>query len=376
MSRLVSMLAGQKNLVQLRRFAETFAMEHLLQRSGEKRRCVVVFDVDSLPVEAHGRQQGSKWNGYYKRTIFLPLVALCGKTSDMLVAELREGTRSVVDGCYTSIRRIAQGLRRHVTHKVIVRLDTGFNSGELCDKLESDGIGYIMRLKENAVLGRLAEPHLACRQYHELRYRAGSWSADRRVVLVMDPVPGELFARHYFLLTDQDEAACSAAQLVKLYQKKRKGAEALGRAQCGMLHGAVFGSASEEALPGPACGAAACRTGAGRRDASRERGHAAGLPPGVSAHARGTLPHARARRIPHKSDYLPGTPTQGPLRTPCTQHSHPYCRQCTCCVGALLATLLPTPLDHDSLAMLIRPSPACCPSQQAQDWANGCRMAG
>ncbi len=86
MSRLVSMLAGQKNFVQLRRFAETFAMEHLLQRSGGKRRRVVVFDVDGLPVEAHGRQQGSKWNGYYKRTIFLPLVALCGKTGDMLGA--------------------------------------------------------------------------------------------------------------------------------------------------------------------------------------------------------------------------------------------------------------------------------------------------
>ena len=80
------MLAEQKNFVQLRRFAETFAMEHLLQRSGGKRRRVVVFDVDGLPVEAHGRQQGSKWNGYYKRTIFLPLVALCGKTGDMLGA--------------------------------------------------------------------------------------------------------------------------------------------------------------------------------------------------------------------------------------------------------------------------------------------------
>ncbi len=41
-----------------------------------------------------------------------------------------------------------------MAHKVIVRLDAGFNSGELCDKLESDGIGYVMRLKENAFLGR------------------------------------------------------------------------------------------------------------------------------------------------------------------------------------------------------------------------------
>ena len=138
MSRLVSMLAGKKNFAQLRRFAETFALEHLLQRSGGKRSSVIVFDVGGLPVDAHGKQQGSKWNGYYKRTIFLPLIALCGKTADMLGAELRAGARSVVDGCHAFIRRIALGLRRHVADKVIVRLDAGTGSGELCGKLESD----------------------------------------------------------------------------------------------------------------------------------------------------------------------------------------------------------------------------------------------
>ena len=241
MSRLVSMLARKKNFERLRRFVETYGMEHLLQRTGGRRRSVIVFDVDALPVDAHGKQLGSKWNGYYKRTIFLPLIAMCGKTGGMLGAELREGTRSVVNGCHDFIRRIAQGLRRHMADKVIVRLDAGFNSGKLCAELESDGIGYVMRLKENAALGRLAEPHLAggqppCRQYHELRYGAGSWSAERRVVLVQDPVPGELFARHYFLLTDQDEEAFSAAQLVKLYQQRGKAEKHFGElnAACSM----------------------------------------------------------------------------------------------------------------------------------------------
>ncbi len=139
-------------------FEETFAMEHLLQRGGGKRRPEVVFDVDGVPVDTHGKQQGSKWNGYYKRTIFLPLFAICGESGDMLGVELRGGTQNVVKDCYGFIRRIGLALREHVADKVIVRLDAGFNSGELCDKLENDRIGYVMRLKGNDVINGLALP--------------------------------------------------------------------------------------------------------------------------------------------------------------------------------------------------------------------------
>ena len=246
MSRLVSMLALKKNFKRLRRFVETYGMEHVLLRSGGKRRSVIVFDVDALPVDAHGDQLGSEWNGYYGRKIFLPLIAVCGKTGDMLGAELRAGARSVVGGCHGFIRRIALGLRRHVADKVIVRLDAGFNSGKLCDKLERDGIGYVMRLKHNAVIERLAEPHLAggqppSRQCHELRYRARSWSAERRLVLVLDPVPGQLFPRHYFLLTDQDKETFSAEQLVKLYRQRGKAEKHFGElnAACSMALSSV-----------------------------------------------------------------------------------------------------------------------------------------
>ncbi len=123
MSRFVRMLAGKKNFKKLRRFAETFSMEHLLQRGGGKRRPEVVFDVDGVPVDTHGKQQGSKWNGFYKRTIFLPLIAICGESGDMLGAELRGGTQNVVKDCYGFIRLIGLALREHVADKVIVRLD-------------------------------------------------------------------------------------------------------------------------------------------------------------------------------------------------------------------------------------------------------------
>ncbi len=81
-----------------------------------------------------------------------------------------------------------------------------------------------MRLKANEALDRLAEPQLCDnhpphRCYHALRYRAKSWSAVHRVVPVIDPVPGQLFPRHYYLITNLNAEAYPAAQLVKLYRK-------------------------------------------------------------------------------------------------------------------------------------------------------------
>ncbi len=251
MSRFVHMLAGKKNFKKLRLFAETFAMEHLLQRGGGKRRPEVVFDVDGVPVDTHGKQQGSKWNEYYKRTIFLPLIAICGESGDMLGAELRGGTQNVVKDCYGFIRHIGLALREHVADKVIVRLDAGFNSGELCDKLENDRIGYVMRLKGNDVIDGLAAPHLEGDQpsdecyhelrYHELRYRAKCWSVERRVVLVVVPVPGELFPRHFYLITDLDVEAYPAEQLVNLYRKRGKAEKHFGElnAACSMALSSV-----------------------------------------------------------------------------------------------------------------------------------------
>ena len=71
-------------------------MEHLLQTGGGKRREVVVIDIDGLPIDAHGRQQGSAFHGHYKRSIFQLLIASRAKGGGMLGAELRSGTHNVV----------------------------------------------------------------------------------------------------------------------------------------------------------------------------------------------------------------------------------------------------------------------------------------
>ena len=160
-SRLLRRLGTKKNLARLSDFVTTFAMERLLHARGGKRYDTLVMDIDGLPVDAHGRQQGSAYNGHYKRNIFLPLIASCAETGDMLGATLRRGNAHVLNDCYNFIKKIALRLRTDVARKVIVRLDAAFNSGALCSKLERIWIGYIMRLKENDVLAAVAEPYLS-----------------------------------------------------------------------------------------------------------------------------------------------------------------------------------------------------------------------
>ncbi len=105
---------------------------------------------------------------------------------------------------------------------------------------------YVMRLKGNDVIDGLAAPHLERDQpsdecYHELRYRAKCWSVERRVVLVVVPVPGELFPRHFYLITDLDVEAYPAEQLVNLYRKRGKAEKHFGElnAACSMALSSV-----------------------------------------------------------------------------------------------------------------------------------------
>jgi hypothetical protein len=83
---------------------------------------------------------------------------------------------------------------------VRVRLDGGFADPQVLDFLEAMGVEYVVAMAKNAVLNRLAEPQMEpARQwseqsgqtehvYGECRYRAGSWSSERRVIFKAEVV--------------------------------------------------------------------------------------------------------------------------------------------------------------------------------------------
>lgn len=101
-----------------------------------------------------------------------------------------------------------------------VRIDAGFPEDELLSALEARGVGYVARIKNNAVLDKMADPFLVRPPgrppeeprtwFHEMSYRAEGWSRERRVVLVVLERPDELFLDYFWLLTNWPEAQMDA----------------------------------------------------------------------------------------------------------------------------------------------------------------------
>jgi hypothetical protein len=117
--------------------------------------------------------------------------------------------------------------------RVWLRVDAGFPEPTLLGALEEEEIQYVARLRGNAVLNRMAEPHLTRPPgrppregrtwLHELSYGARSWDRERRVVLVVIERPDEqqhLFLDHFFLLTSATAEEMDAATLLEHYRQR------------------------------------------------------------------------------------------------------------------------------------------------------------
>ena len=90
---------------------------------GWRRPKTLVIDIDSLPVEVHGEQPGSAWNGYYHRRVYHPIVAAAGETGDILDLRLREGQVHTADGGLEFVLEVLERAERHLCGKAAVRFD-------------------------------------------------------------------------------------------------------------------------------------------------------------------------------------------------------------------------------------------------------------
>ena len=168
-------------------------------------------DVDSMPVMSHGQQPGSVWNGYYRGRCFHPLMALHGETGTLLAARLRPGNVQSSQDARDFVLDVVGRLERKLGRPVTVRGDSGFANGALLDALEKRGTKYMFRLASNPLLKRLAKRYLTLprqrasqpREWvYSLSYVGRRWSNERRVVLVVQETPGELYPHCFFLVTN------------------------------------------------------------------------------------------------------------------------------------------------------------------------------
>jgi hypothetical protein len=229
-SRLVEMLTIGENRAVLEDALFIEAAEDYRRLRGGRRSRYGVLDVDSTAAEVHGNQPGSAYNGHYRVTCYHPLVVILPDTGAWLAVRLREGQVHTSVGLEEFLFPLVERCEREIYQVASVRGDAGMPSPELLDGLEQRRIGYCLRLGSNDVLERLAAPYLHrpvgrppneprtwC---HELVYAAESWSHPRRVVLVVLEEPGELFLRHFFLVTNWTEEQIPGEGLLEFYRQR------------------------------------------------------------------------------------------------------------------------------------------------------------
>lgn len=229
LSRTLDMLATTENLEGLDEVL--YRSAHRLWPSRRERVQERTLDLDSLPIEVHGHQPGSAYNGHFRCRCYHPIV-LRSEEGFYLAAWLREGNAHTADGALEFALPVL-GEERQRAERLWLRIDAGFPEDDFLSGLERQDISYVARLRSNPVLGRLAEPYLhrppgrppaqGRLWLYELRYRAKRWRRARRVVLVVLERPGEqgeLFLEHFFLLTNAKRKQARAEDLLERYRQR------------------------------------------------------------------------------------------------------------------------------------------------------------
>ena len=218
LARLQRILGLSPNLSALKE--SVFALGLQVIRAAGAAKGAHTLDVDSMPVMSHGQQPGSVWNGYYRGRCFHPLLALHGETRTMLSAELRPGNVPSAQGARRFLLEQLEAFERELGPVGCVRGDSSFASGALLNALEKRGTTYVFRLASNAKLNALAEPYLVRPEgkhpveprewLHSLEHYGKRWKKKRRVILVVQETPGELYLHHFFLVTSDRKASPEA----------------------------------------------------------------------------------------------------------------------------------------------------------------------
>lgn len=256
-SRLVDILSHTGNREALRGSLAEWTNRHLRATGSDRTVRQATIDIDSFPLTVHGQQAGGAYNGHYQDTVYHPIVAsLCsGGNYDntrtgarlgngFIHAVLRAGNVHTAQGSKRFLRNVIQKARGMAWH-FDLRLDAGFTSGKNMDFMTDEKVRFVGRLKTNARLDALAEPHLSRPPGRPPRegyqwvielgwYRADSWKHAQRLILVIvdrpDPKSGQLFLipEYFFLVTNYPPDMRGGEALLEHYRQRGTFEDRLG----------------------------------------------------------------------------------------------------------------------------------------------------
>ncbi len=163
----------------------------------------IILDMDSSESPTFGQQEGSAWNGHFRCTCYHPLF-LFNQFGDLERCALRPGNVHSAEGWRCVLEPVIDRYRgRRLA--LYFRGDAAFAKPELYELLESEDIGYAIRLPANCVLQERIG-HLLTRPvgrpprkppvfFASFSYQAQSWTKPRRVVAKVEWHQGELYPR-------------------------------------------------------------------------------------------------------------------------------------------------------------------------------------
>ena len=192
------------NIPSLKRLRDVFIDQFIASFDTPPRH--LTFDLDAVDDPAHGSQQLTFWHNYYDQNQYLPLLITCADNDQLVMFCLRHGSCHAALGADADLAYLV-GRLRCVWPDVAIsaRADAAFGVPDMYDICESLRINYTFGLTTNAVLKRRSDMLLAqasadwaleqhaahaaqrpaqpVRLFDGFAYRAGSWPADRWVVV-------------------------------------------------------------------------------------------------------------------------------------------------------------------------------------------------
>jgi hypothetical protein len=207
-------LSRFENAVGLRQLYSmgTALAESVIERHAQRlhhRARLVTIDLDPTDDATHGAQQLSFFNSHYDNACYLPMMGFVTFNSEaeqyLCAAVLRPGNVTAAAGAVGIVRRLMALVRNSFPKaRIRVRLDGGFANPELLAFLGGEaGVEYVVAMASNAVLNRKAEEAMQVARllagltdrteqvYCEVRYAAGSWKQERRVIVKAEVVRAE-----------------------------------------------------------------------------------------------------------------------------------------------------------------------------------------
>lgn len=192
---------------------------------------MLLLDVDSTLFDTYGNQEGEDFNYHYQSHGYHPLVCYDGITGDLLKFQLRDGSDYSSTGVEDFLQPLLDEFQEDYPDiPLLLRGDSGFTKQELYEQCETNGISYVIRLKESNPLRKMAseiDERLteATRDdliayavaYGEFMYQAGSLVYPRRVVCKIEKPVNQFIHRYTFIVTNMDS---SLELVIKFYCKR------------------------------------------------------------------------------------------------------------------------------------------------------------